>query len=136
MQDYAKQAVELYQSPTGHKPLKYVPTPFRPEGSLKPEGDLELGGLAGDACKVLMKCLWLGRLASPDIIKPIGDLSTQVQKWSRNCDRALPRLICYIHSTPEHRLVGCVGDDAASLRLRLYVYLNLTASRREQSATH
>ena len=54
--------------------MKTVPTPFCPEGSLTPEDDLEAGELAGDACKVLMKCLWLGRLARPDIIKPIGDL--------------------------------------------------------------
>ena len=90
--------------------LKEAPTPFCPEGSLVPEDDLEIGELGGDACKVLMKCLWLGRLSRPDIVKPIGDLSTQVQKWSRNCDKALHRLVCYIHSTLEHRLLGRVGD--------------------------
>ena len=81
MQDYSIQTVELYQSLFGNKPLKPAPTRFCPEGSLTPDGDIEQGELAGDACKGLMKCLWLGRLARPDIIKPIGDLSTQVQKW-------------------------------------------------------
>ena len=57
-----------------------------------------------------MKCLWLARLSRPDIMKAIGDLATKVQKWTRNCDKALHRLICYIHSTLRHRLVGTVGD--------------------------
>ena len=93
------------------------------------------GELAGDACKVLMKCLWLGRLARPDIIKPIGDLATQVQKWSRNCDKALYRLICYIHSTLEHRLVGTVNDVAGDLRLRLYVDADFAGDRHDAKST-
>ena len=49
--------------------MKHAATPFCPEGSLLPQDDEEEGELAGDACKVLMKCLWLGRLAYPDIVK-------------------------------------------------------------------
>ena len=135
MQDYALQACELYQRVAGGKPLKFAPTPFLPEGSLTPEDDQVAGELAGDACKVLMKCLWLGRLARPDIIKPIGDLATQVQKWSRNCDKALYRLICYIHSTLEHRLVGTVNDVAGDLRLRLYVDADFAGDRHDAKST-
>ena len=76
-----------------------------------------------------MKCLWLGRLARPDIVKPIGDLATQVQKWSRNCDKALFRLVCYIHSTLGHRLIGTVGDSAADIWLRLYVDADFAGDR-------
>ena len=135
MQDYAQQACDLYLKVSGGKPLKEVPTPFCPEGALIPEDDQEVGELAGDACKVLMKCLWLGRLSRPDIIKPIGDLSTQVQKWTRNCDKALHRLICYIHSTLEHRLVGRVGDRAEDLCLRLYVDADFAGDRQDAKST-
>ena len=55
IQDYTLQACNSCEYLSGSKPLKY---------------------------KVLMKCLWLGRLACPDIVKPIGDLATQFQKWS------------------------------------------------------
>ena len=135
MQDYAQQACDLYQSLTGGKALKIVPTPFCPEGSLPPVDDQEEGELAGDACKVLMKCLWLGRLARPDIIKPIGDLATHVQKWTKNCDRALHRLVCYIYSTREHRLTGTVGDLAEGLRLRLYVDADFAGDRLDAKST-
>ena len=73
--------------------------------------------MAPNACKILM----LGRLVRPDIIKPIGDLATQVQKWSRNNDKQLRRLICYINSSKTHRLVGTIHDDPSELHLALYV---------------
>ena len=67
-----------------------------------------------------IKALWLGRLARPDIIKPIGDLATAVQKWSRNHDRQLARLIAYVHSTTRYRLVGVIKDNLQHLHLALY----------------
>ena len=111
MNDYARQTVELFCSITGTQPekLRKVTTPFCPDGSLPPEDDQSAGELAPNACKLLMKALWLGRLARPDIIKPIGDLATAVQKWSRNHDRQLARLIAYIHSTTHYRLVGVIN---------------------------
>ena len=120
MIDYAQQAVDLYTSITGSK-LKPANTPFCPEGSLIPADDEASGELAPNACKILMKALWLGRLARPDIVKPIGDMASCVQKWSRNNDKQLHRLICYINTTKTYRLVGQVGDDPRELRLALYV---------------
>ena len=68
-----------------------------------------------------MKNLWLGRLSRPDIQKPIGDLASHLTTWSRNDDKRVYRLICYLNSTKDHRLVGKVGDPPSSLRLKLYV---------------
>ena len=121
MLDYAQQAVDLYTSITGSK-LKPAATPFCPEGSLIPADDEASGELAPNACKILMKALWLGRLARPDIVKPIGDMASCVQKWSRNNDKQLHRLICYINTTKTYRLVGQVGDDPRELHLALYVH--------------
>ena len=79
----------------GKKKLRHAPTPFCPDKSLIPSDDEVKGELAPSACKILRKVLWLGRLARPDIVKPIGDLATHFQKWSRNQDKQLPRLMCY-----------------------------------------
>ena len=68
-----------------------------------------------------MKALWLGRLARPDIVKPISDLATKVQSWSRGDDKRVLRLIQYISSTPHYRLVGTIQDKPDDLELRLYV---------------
>ena len=68
-----------------------------------------------------MKALWLGRLSRPDIVKPINDLATKVQNWSRAEDKKLLRLIQYIAATPHYRLVGTVNDAPEELELQLYV---------------
>ena len=99
MVDYAQQTADLYVSITGSQKLRHAPTPFWSEGSLVPSDDDVKGELAPNACKILMKALWLGRLARRDIIKPIRDLATQVQKWSRNTDKQLHRSVCYINSS-------------------------------------
>ena len=135
MEDYAVQVCDLYRQLSGGKPLKHAATPFCPEGSLLPDNDDVEGELAGDACKILMKCLWLGRLSRPELVKPIGDLATQVQKWSRNCDKCLHRLMCFINSTLGHRLVGAVRDPPNQLKLRLYVDADFAGDRLDCKST-
>ena len=84
--------------------------------------------MAGVACRVLMKDLWLGRLAHPDIVNAISDLATKVQCWSKNEDKKLFRLICYLNSTSHYRLCGKVGDPADKLRLLLFVDADLAGN--------
>ena len=43
-----------------------------------------------------------------------------MQKWPRNHDRQLARLIAYIHSTTRYRLVGVIKDNPQDLHLALY----------------
>lgn len=121
MADYAQQTVELYKSITGTSKLKHAATPFPPDGSISPEDEESKGELAPNARRILMKALWLGRLARPDIIKPINDLATKVQSWSRADDKRVLRLIQYIASTTHYRLVGTLQDKPEDLELHLYV---------------
>ena len=135
MYDYAQQTVDLYKSLTGLKVLKHAATPFAPESSLPQSQEEAAGELAPHACKVLMKALWLGRLARPDLVKPIGDLATKVQKWSRNDDKKLLRLISYIESTKTHRLVGTVSDGPRELHLALYVDADFAGEKDDAKST-
>ena len=95
MADYAQQTVDLYKSISGVSKLKHAATPFPPEGSITTEDEETKGELAPNTCKILMKALWLGRLARPDIIKSINDLATKVQSWSRGDNKKVLRLIQY-----------------------------------------
>ena len=61
------------------------------------------------------------RSARPDIVKPMSDLATKVQSWSKGDDKRVLRLIQYIASTPHYRLVGTIQDKPDDLELRLYV---------------
>ena len=125
MLDYAHQTVDLYKSITNTESLKHAATPF------VPDGEEAKGELAPNACRILMKALWLGRLSRPDIIKPIlyNDLATKVQSWSRGDDKRLLRLIQYIDSTPHYRLVGTINDNPEDLELRLYVDADFAGDR-------
>ena len=89
MLDYAHQTVDLYKSLTNVSSLKHATTPFVPDGSVSIEDEEAQGELAPNAGKILTKALWLGRLSRPDIIKPINDLATKVQSWSRGDDKRL-----------------------------------------------
>ena len=136
MTDYVKSACDLYESLPGAKPLKPAATPFCPEGSLILADDDERGELAPNACKVLMKNLWAGRLARPDIVKPITALATKVQKWTKNCDRMLYRLMCYMHTTSHYLLVGRVNDALEDLRLDLFVDADFAGDREDTNSTN
>ena len=76
MLDCAHQTVDLYKSITNVSNLKHAATPFVPDSSVTIDNEAAKGELAPDACKILMRALWLGQLARPDLIKPINDLAT------------------------------------------------------------
>ena len=61
--------VDLYESISDTKSLKHAATPFVPDGSATIDDEEAKGELAPNACRILMKALWLGRLSRPDIIK-------------------------------------------------------------------
>ncbi|CAE8719856.1 unnamed protein product [Polarella glacialis] len=115
MTDYIDQAVTKYTDLAGSSPLKKVPTPFLPDGSLLAEDDAELGELSADACGVLMKNLYAARLSRPDLLKPINDLAKNVTKWTKNCDKQLCRLMSYMSCTRGHTLRGYVADKPEDL---------------------
>eukprot|EP00973_Karenia_brevis_P014216 1933961-Karenia_brevis.AAC.1 len=79
--------------------------------------DKAKGELGIHASKLLMKGLWLARLARPDIAKAINDMTTKVQKWSKNDDRRLYRIFCYLKTSREYMLCGHVGDPPEKLFL-------------------
>ena len=136
MSDYALQCCELYESLPGAKRLKPASTPFCSDGSLVESDDKTRGELAPNACKVLMKCLWLGRLSRPDIIKPIGDLATKVQDWTINCDKRLYRLLCYLKGTLNHRLVAHVADNTEDLKLSLFSDADFCGEKEHTKSTN
>ena len=135
MSDYVDQAVEKYEALAGAKPLKKVLTPFLPEGSL-PERDDEIRGeLAGEACGVLMKNLYAARLSRPDLLKPINELAKSVTKWTRNHDRQLWRLMCYMKSTRDFQLEGVVNNKPEDLYLQLFVDADFSGERKDSKST-
>ena len=82
-----------------------------------------------------MKVLYGARAARWDLLKAVQLLATRVTKWSRDCDKALHRLMCYIECTKTHCLSGFVGDGPSALKLRLYADADFAGDRPEFKST-
>ena len=133
MRAYAQDIVTDYLRVTNGKPLKKVNTPFFANGDI--EEDDSRGELASQAASVLMKMMWLARLARPDLLRVTTWLATKIQKWCCGCDIALHRAICYIDSTKEHLLTGFVGDSKEDVFVEFFVDADLCGSTEDCYST-
>ena len=112
MESFLRSSVDAYVSKAkalGYNvALKYAPTPY-----IDPLPSNGAGGsavLQPCAASILMKLLYAARLARPDLIRAVCFLARECTKWTAECDRALHRLMCYVHSSYALRLEGWVGD--------------------------
>ena len=135
MVDYVHQTVDMFKQHAPQHALKRVTTPFCPEGSLPAEGEDARGELSGSACALLMKHLWLARLARPDLQRAICALASHVSKWSANDDRRLHRLVCYLFSTPDLKLEGHVRDKPEDLTIDLWVDADFAGAEDDAKST-
>ena len=133
MRAYAQDIVTDYLRITEGKQLKKVNTPFFANGDI--EEDDSRGELADKASSILMKMMWLARLARPDLLRVTTWLATKIQKWCAGCDVALFRAICYIDSTKNHMLTGYVGDGMDEVFLEYFVDADLCGSTEDCYST-
>ena len=88
--------------------------------SLKKE-ELESVGELSEVCsQIVVKCLYLARIGSPDMLWSVNKLARSVTKWKQACDRRLARLISYVHHTRNYRQHCHVGNAAQHCRLGLF----------------
>ena len=142
MSAYAQQAIDLYLSLPGAMPLKSATTPDVAEGSL-PLEDFEVrGALADSSAKILMKLLWLSRLCRPDLAHIISMLAVQSSTWSRNADKQVHRLLCYLQHTAGYSLRGVVEgltaqllDSAGLIYIAMQTWVDVSTLQNQQAAS-
>ena len=121
MRDYARESVALYLEIAGkNTTLRHVPTPYVSPGILTDKDYQSTGQIGHKASSILMKLLWLARLCRPDLSFPICLLAGQITTWSRNADKQLFRLVCYVHSTISSCLFMTVRDPPEACTLDLF----------------
>ena len=124
MRDFLVSCVDRYcdLAKVQKQSLATVPTPFSENRVAKPmEGEEEpTGRLQPIASKVLMKILFAARMARWDLLRATQSLASRVTKWSRDCDAALHRLVCYINSSLDIRMQGFIGDRINECKLWLF----------------
>ena len=124
MKPFLKSCVDRYVQLAGDKALKLkqVTTPFHDERIARPVQDEKeaKGVLAPITARVLMKILFAARMARFDLLRAVQGLAARVTKWSEDCDKALHRLVCYVHSTLDYRMTAYVGDKVADCKLWIF----------------
>jgi hypothetical protein len=133
MKDFFESCVDKYKELGGPRAskLKKVSTPFIDEAKpFEDEEDIDIKGnplgpvglqsLQPIAAKILMKVLYGARMCRYDLLRPVCALAARVTKWDVDCDRKLHRLMCYIQSSLDVKMIGKVGDSMEDLVLGLY----------------
>ena len=118
----AEGCVERYLELSKYKleSLKRVGTPCIDDNLMSPEDFINKGALAPVASKIVLKALYLARLARPDLLYSVNALAREVTKWTAACDKRLHRLMSYIHHTKDHVMMSYVGDRACDCKLMLF----------------
>ena len=86
-----------------------------------------------------MKILYGARNVRPDLLKAVTYLACFFTKWTSQCDRRLHRLVCYIHSTCNYRLLGWIGDAPSKLQPHLFAdadFAGCVETQRSTSGLH
>ena len=69
---------------------------------------------------MLMTLLYSIRMARYDLHRNVQGLSKRMTRWDPKCDRRLHKLMCYVNSTLDYKMVGWIGDDPSELTAHLF----------------
>ena len=72
------------------------------------------------ASRILMKILWVSRLARFDLLRAVGFLATKVCAWTFQCDKMVHRLVGYMKHSLALRMMGWIGDPLSKLSPHLF----------------
>ena len=82
-----------------------------------------------------MKILYAARMARFDLLKATNSLASRLTRWDKSCDLRLRRLVSYIWSTLDKRLVGYVAKGDKTCGLHLYTDADLGGCSDTQRST-
>ncbi len=116
--------------------LRDVPTPFLDESSAwEPPAGEPTGALAHVALKILMKILYVARMARPDILRATCMLARKVSRCCRECDRRLHRLVSYMNCKQAWVQHSYVGDDFSDIRFGLFTDADFAGDKSDSKST-
>ena len=131
MRNYCETCVDAYCTAANisASSLRKVTTPYVEEAAIADDDYIVDGQLAGDACSLLMKTMYVARLARSDVLKAVTELGAFVTKWSRACDIKLHRLFAYLYHHLDQYMVMRIGDALEDWQLVLYTDADLSGEK-------
>ena len=135
---HCHQTVDKYLELSGksHDSLKTKAATPCIDDHLIPEEEFdERGALSSAAARIVLKALYVARIARYDFMWSVNMLAREVTRWTVACDRRLHRLICYMHQTAEYAQVCFVGDAPGDCWLTLFSDASFAGDLRDSKST-
>ena len=82
--------------------------------------ELNSAVLAPLAATMLMTLLYSVRVGRYDLFKAVQALAKLITRWDAKCDRRLHRIMSYVRSTADYKMVGWIGDSPEKLTAHLF----------------
>ena len=135
---HCHQTVDKYLELSG-KPRESLKTmaatPCIDDHLIPPEEFEVKGVLSAKAAHIVLKALYVARIARYDFMWTVNMLAREVTRWSAACDRRLHRLICYMHQTADWAQVCFVGDSPSDCWLTLFSDASFAGDLRDSKST-
>ena len=97
------------------------------------------GRLQPVASFILMGLLYAARYARFDLLRAINHLACHITRWNSACDKRLHRLMNYVHSSLQLRMVGWIGDKLDNIEPHLFAdadFSGCTFTQRSTTGLH
>ena len=95
----------------------------------------ERGILSAASARIVLKALYVARIARYDFMWSVNMLAREVTRWTVACDRRLHRLICYMHQTADYAQICFVGDAPGDCWLTLFSDASFAGDLRDSKST-
>ena len=87
------------------------------------------------AARVVLKALYVARIARYDFMWTVNMLAREVTRWTQACDRRLHRLVQYMHQTAEYAQLCFVGDAPSKCWITLFSDASFAGDLRDSKST-
>ena len=96
--------------------LRKVGTPCLDDHLLAPEEFVEKGVLSPVCSQAVLKCLYMTRLARPELHWAVNSLAREETKWTVACDKRLHRLMSFTYHHKDSVIKSWVGNKASECK--------------------
>ena len=111
MRKYIESALEQYLE-VATLPLTKAASPYAPKIQDEDEDEwAKPGALAPHAASLIMKLMYAARIACPRIATIVSRMSSRITRWTRNDDRRLHRVYCFLHTHSSLTLKGSLSSN-------------------------
>ena len=115
MTNYMQSALDQYAE-VARAALTKADSPYAPRLADEEIDKLlsEPGDLAPHAASLIMKLMYAARMACPHVATIVSKMSSRITRWTREDDRRLHRVYCYLNSHQKATLQGSLSTADAS----------------------